>query len=53
MDVTNINLLIYVVDRIFIENFTNPFPSIQYAAVYRLTLRETLVTICVTSFLIL
>jgi len=41
MDVTNINLRIYVVDHIFTENFTNPSPNIQYAAVYRLTLRET------------
>jgi len=53
MAVTNINLLIYVVDRIFTENFTNPSPNTKYAAVYPLTLRETLITIRVTSFLIL
>jgi hypothetical protein len=37
----------------FIENFTNPSPNIQYVAVYLLTLKDTLVTIWVTSFLIL
>jgi hypothetical protein len=41
MDVTNINLRINVLDRIFIGNFTNPSPNTQYAAVYRLTLGET------------
>jgi hypothetical protein len=56
MDTTNINtrnLRIYVMECIFIENFIKPSPNIQYAVVCHLTLRVTLVTISVTSFLIL